>query len=284
MAILKYNNKICTLMNSIIIKAPTGTANFKPTASTAATSDVNYTSGLSGIAASDITLFAEAISNNSSITNATSTVYIDFDSVHRKVSVGDQVTLSLNGTNYAFDVIGFNHDTLTDANAYGAVTKTGKAGITFQMHGLFATTYAMNPTPTNSGGWKNSVMRTSTMPLMKEYMPVAWQTAIKPVNKVSGVGGGSSTDIETVSDNCFLLAEIEVSGVVAVSASGEGIPYAYYKTGGLNKDIKGKSWWWERSPWSKHNNNNNFCYTGTHRSDGPDAANSMGGVAFSFCV
>lgn len=69
------------------------TASFKPTASTAATSGVNYTSGLSGVAASDVTLFAEAISNNSSITNATSTVYIDFGSVHRKVSVGDQVTL-----------------------------------------------------------------------------------------------------------------------------------------------------------------------------------------------
>lgn len=102
------------------------TASFKPTASTAATSGVNYTSGLSGVAASDVTLFAEAISNNSSITNATSTVYIDFGSVHRKVSVGDQVTLALNGTSYTFDVIGFNHDTLTTSTAYGAATKTGK--------------------------------------------------------------------------------------------------------------------------------------------------------------
>ena len=284
MAILKYNNKICTLMNSIIVKVPTGTASSKPIASIAATSGVSYTPGLSGVAASDVALFAEAISNNSSITNTTSTVYIDFGSIYRKISVGDQVTLALNGTNYAFDIIGFNHDTLTTSTAYGGTTKTGKAGITFQMHGLFATTYSMNPTPTNSGGWKNSAMRTSTMPLMKRYMPVAWQTAIKPVNKISGVGGGSSTDIETVSDNCFLLAEVEVSGIVALSASGEGIQYAYYKTGGPNIDIKGESWWWERSPRSKHNDNSNFCYTGTHRSDAPDAANSMGGIAFGFCV
>ena len=107
------------------------TASFKATASTEATSGVNYTSGLSGVAASDVTLFAEAISNNSSITNATSTVYIDFGSVHRKVSVGDKVTLALNGTNYTFDVIGFNHDTLTTAAAYVANTVTCKAGITF---------------------------------------------------------------------------------------------------------------------------------------------------------
>ena len=260
------------------------TASFKPTASTAATSGVNYTSGLSGVAASDVTLFAEAISNNSSITNATSTVYIDFGSVHRKVSVGDQVTLALNGTNYTFDVIGFNHDTLTTSTAYGATTKTGKAGITFQMHDLFATTYVMNSSNTNSGGWKSSAMRTSTMATMKGYLPAAWQTAIKPVNKVSGTGGGSSSGTETVSDSCFLLAEIEIFGSTTYSVSGEGTQYAYYKAGNSKVKNKGGSAniWWERSPSSGYSNN--FCRViSSGAADFHNASFSLG-VAFGFCV
>ena len=260
------------------------TASFKPTASTAATSGVNYTSGLSGVAASDVTLFAEAISNNSSITNATSTVYIDFGSVHRKVSVGDQVTLALNGTNYTFDVIGFNHDTLTTSTAYGATTKTGKAGITFQMHDLFATTYVMNSSNTNSGGWKSSAMRTSTMATMKGYLPAAWQTAIKPVNKVSGTGGGSSSGTETVSDSCFLLAEIEIFGSTTYSVSGEGTQYAYYKAGNSKVKNKGGSAniWWERSP--RSGNSNIFCIVySTGGANNRNADNGYG-VAFGFCV
>ena len=260
------------------------TASFKPTASTAATSGVNYTSGLSGVAASDVTLFAEAISNNSSITNATSTVYIDFGSVHRKVSVGDQVTLALNGTSYTFDVIGFNHDTLTTSTAYGAATKTGKAGITFQMHDLFATTYQMNSSNTNSGGWKSSAMRTSTMATMKGYMPAAWQTAIKPVNKASGTGGGSSSGTETVSDSCFLLAEIEIFGSTTYSVSGEGTQYAYYKAGNSKVKNKGGSagYWWERSPYS--GTGTGFCNVRGNGYATNYFADYSYGVAFGFCV
>ena len=147
---------------------------FKPPASLTAQSGVSYTNGLNGLEADVISLFSAAISNNGAITNTTSTVYIDFGSVHRKVKVGDRVTLSLNGTNYAFDIIGFNHDTLTDSVAYGEETATGKAGITFQMHDLFATRYEMNSQQTNKGGWKSSDMRTSTMATMKGYLPDEW--------------------------------------------------------------------------------------------------------------
>lgn len=194
--------------------------------------------------------YAALISNNADITNATSDVYIDDGDKHYKISVANQVTIALNGTNYAFDVIGFNHDDLTDASAYGATTKTGKAGITFQMHDLFATTYVMNSSNTNRGGWKSSEMRTSTMATMKGYLPAAWQTAIKTVNKKSGLGGGSTSGTETALDNCFLLAEIEIFGSTTHSVSGEGTQYVYYKAGG--EKVKNRSGsatrWWERSP------------------------------------
>ncbi len=259
---------------------------FKPTASLTAQSGVSYTNGLNGLGADVISLFSAAISNNGAITNTTSTVYIDFGSVHRKVSVGDRVTLSLNGANYAFDVIGFNHDTLTDTVAYGEETATGKAGITFQMHDLFATTYEMNSTQTNKGGWKSSDMRTSTMATMKGYLPSDWQYIIKPVNKVSGKGGttASWSGTTTVSDSCFLLAEIEIFGSTTHSVSGEGSQYAYYKAG--NSKIKNRSGsassWWERSP--KSANTGGFGNVDSNGDASARIATRNGGVAFGFCV
>ena len=256
-----------------------------PTASLTAQSGVTYTNGISGISAEKMSLYAELISNNASITNKTSVVYIDDGENHYKISIGDQVTLSLNGTNYAFDVIGFNHDTLTDTAAYGKETATGKAGITFQMHDLFETGYKMNSSNTNSGGWKSSAMRTSTMKTIKGYMPAAWQTAIKPVNKASGLGGGSSSGTETVSDSCFLLAEIEVFGSNTYSVSGEGTQYAYYKAG--NSKVKNminnyNYHWWERSPYS--GDGESFCVVYMDGSAIHSNPTMNPCVAFAFCV
>ena len=255
-----------------------------PTASLTAQSGISYTNGLNGLEADVIYLFSAAISNNSDITNETSVVYLDNGDMHRKVSVGDQVTLSLNGTNYVFDIIGFNHDILTDTAAYGEETATGKAGITFQMHDLFATSYSMNSSDTNSGGWKSSAMRTILMKKMKGYLPDDWEAIIKPVNKASGIGGGSSSGTETVSDNCFLLAEIEVFGSRAFSVSGEGTQYAYYKAG--NSKVKNRIGsafaWWVRSPRSIAINS--FCYVESDGSPNYYNANLGAGVAFGFCV
>lgn len=255
-----------------------------PTASLTAQSGVSYTNGINGLEADVISLFSAAISNNSGITNETSVVYLDYGNVHRKVNIGDQVTLSLNGTDYAFDIIGFNHDTLTDTAAYGEETATGKAGITFQMHDLFATTYKMNSTNTNSGGWKSSAMRTSTMATMKGYMPATWQTVIKPVNKVSGSGDGSSIGTVKVSDECFLLSEIEVFGSTTYSVSGEGTQYAYYKAG--NSKVKNRSGsaddWRERSP--RSGTNIHFCRVDIDGTASSYAAINSIGVAFGFCV
>ena len=254
-----------------------------PTASLTAQSGISYTNGLNGLEADVISLFSAAISNNSDITNETSVIYLDNGDIHRKVSIGDQVTLSLNGTNYAFDIIGFNHDTLTDANAYGKATATGKAGITFQMHDLFATGYPMNSTNTNSGGWKSSAMRTSTMATMKGYLPATWQTVIKPVNKVSG-SGGSSGGTAKVSDECFLLSEIEVFGSTTYSVSGEGTQYAYYKAG--NSKVKNRSGsaddWRERSP--RSGSSMHFCRVDIDGTASSYAASNSIGVAFGFCV
>ena len=237
---------------------------------------VDYTDGISDVSADMVSYISTCISKNADVTNETNTIYYDDKQNHYKISVGNQVTIPLNGTDYAFDIIGFNHDDLSDGS--------GKAGITFQMHDLFATAYPMNSGETNSGGWKDSDMRTSTMATMKGYLPSNWQTAIKPVNKVSGTGGSSSSGTETVSDSCFLLVEIEIFGSTTYSVSGEGTQYAYYKAGNSKVKNKGGSAdiWWERSP--RSGNRRDFCAVTTGAGAGSDYANYSYGVAFAFCV
>lgn len=254
-----------------------------PTASLTPASGVTYTEGFTGLDAETVSLFCGAISNNAAINNETGSVYIDYENEHRKFSIGDQVSLPLNGTSYAFDIIGFNHDVLTDAAVYGEATATGKAGITFQMHDLYATTYQMNSTNTNIGGWENSAMRTSTMATMKSYLPSAWQPIVKDVNKKTSAGNQSAT-INTSADDCFLLAEIEIFGSTNKSASGEGSQYAYYKAG--NSKIKNKSgsatYWWERSPTSS--GRYGFCRVTSSGSADSNGSSYSYGVAFGFCV
>ena len=127
-------------------------------------------------------------------------------------------------------------------------------------------------------------MRTSTMATMKGYLPDDWEAIIKPVNKASGTGGGSSSGTETVSDNCFLLAEIEIFGSTTYSVSGEGSQYAYYKAGNskVKKKSGGADYWWERSPYS--GSSSYFCRVGSDGGAGNRYASSNYCVAFGFCV
>ena len=119
---------------------------------------------------------------------------------------------------------------------------------------------------------------------MKGYLPSAWQSIIKPVNKASGTGGGSSSGTETVSDSCFLLAEIEIFGSTTYSVSGEGTQYAYYKAGNSKVKNKGGSdiLWLERSTYS--GSSATFCSVARNGGATNSSAISSRGVAFGFCV
>lgn len=175
----------------------------------------------------------------------------------------------INGTNYRIDIIGKNHDDLADG--------TGKAPLTFQMHDCYATTYPMNPTNTNVGGWRDCQMRTKTMPELKALMPAEVQAGIRAVNKLTSAGNKSSS-IVTTSDELFLPTEVEVFGSITYSAPGEGKQYEYYQAG--NSKVKNRAWW-HRSP--KASGSNGFCLI-----DGDGDAIALGAaisysVSFCFC-
>ena len=188
-------------------------------------------------------------------------------------SVGDTKTISVNGTNYEFQIIGFNHDDKTAG---------GKAGITFQMVDCLSTTYNMNSSNTNNGGWKNSAMR-SRMSTFLSQLPSDLQSVIKAVNKLVSVGNNTST-IETVSDKLFLLSEVEIFGSTTYSFAGEGSQYAWYKAGNTKvKKVNGTAdYWWERSPYS--GNPKSFCSVSSDGNAHASNASGSYGASFGFCV
>lgn len=189
-------------------------------------------------------------------------------------AVGDSKTMTINATDYKIDIIGKNHDDYSD--------KSGKAPLTFQIHDCYNTIYSMNGSSTNSGGWRDCVMRNNRLPDILTRMPTEVQNGIREVNKKASVGSQSST-IEIVSDKLFLLSEIEVFGSVTVSAAGEGTQYAYYAAGGSKvKNVSGSSRaWWERSPATDYNGS--FCTVTSSGTANSFVAADRYGVAFAFC-
>lgn len=191
-------------------------------------------------------------------------------------AVGNQKPMPINGTSYPIDIIGKNHDDYADGS--------GKAPLTFQMHDCYGTTYGMNSSNTNVGGWENCAMRTAHLPAILALMPSEVQAAIREVNKLTSAGNQSATII-TTADKLFLLSESEVYGSATYSKSGEGSQYAYYSAGNSKtKNRNGSPFsWWERSPYAP--TSGAFCSVHTNglaTATDAGAANSNG-VAFAFC-
>ena len=188
-------------------------------------------------------------------------------------NVGDTKNITLDGVSYPVQIIGFNHDTLTSG---------GTAGITFQLVDCLNTTYQMNSSNTNSGGWTSCAMR-SRMSEFLGQLDEDLQSVIKLVNKLVSIGNDTST-IETVSDKLFLLSEVEIFGSTTYSFAGEGSQYDWYKAGNTKvKKVNGSvDAWWERSPASGYTAD--FCMVDSINNANLSNAIHSRGVSFAFCV
>lgn len=205
-------------------------------------------------------------------------------SADKYFSVGDEKTISLTtGEQVTFVILGFDHDDLTSG---------GKAGMTIGMKNLLATTYRMNATGTNAGGWDESEMRTSTMATLLSQLPSDLQGVIKQVNK-KATAGSQSTSITTSADKLWLLAEVEVDGTTSAGYADEGEQYEYWKTvkdGTVAADrIKylsngsGSAYtWWLRSPYVS--NSGIFRCILSPGNVSNYYADYTRGVSFGFCV
>lgn len=152
--------------------------------------------------------------------------------------VGDEKKITLStGEEVTAVILGFNHDDLADGS--------GKAGITFGLKNALKTTYNMNSSSTNAGGWKDSAMR-GRMSTFKGYLPSDLQSAIRAVTKKTSAGS-QSTAIDSTSDELFLFSHVEVFGTNKQSASsssaysvaGEGTQYELYKNARIPEPTSG---------------------------------------------
>ena len=196
-------------------------------------------------------------------------------------NVGDEKTVTLTtGETITLVIMGFNHDDLTSG---------GKAGITFGMKDLLSTTYKMNASDTNAGGWDQSQMRTSTMATLLSQLPSDLRNVIKAVNK-KATAGSQSTTITTSSDKLWLFSEVEIDNTTTSGYASEGTQYEYWKTvkdGTVQANrVKYKngsaSSWWLRSPYT--GNSTYFRYISTNGLVPSYTASSANGVCFGFCV
>lgn len=191
-------------------------------------------------------------------------------------AVGNQKSMKIGSADYLIDIIGKNHDSFADGS--------GKAPLTFLMHGTLAEPHAMNDgSDSNNGGWTNSSMRTTHLPAILKTMPPEVQAGIKEVNKLTSAGSASST-INTTADKLFLLAESEILGYASSSFSGEGSQYAYFANGNspekFSPDGTRRSWWL-RSPYAS--NRTHFVSAWMKNSFGASVASTLNYVAVAFC-
>ena len=221
---------------------------------------------------------AKAISEASESINANTTepIYVNKEnSWAYKITPGDTITVN----NYVYAVMGFNNFVLTNENNYGGTHTT--AGLTFGTVDCVRK-YQMNSNDTNSGGWGECLMRTSTMPTLQSGMP----DTIAQV-KVPYVDYNLQDVIVYSDDYLFLPAEKEVFGTHTYSPTVEAnalTQFAYYKNGGSRiKYLSGSAtYWWLRSvPYS---GSSLFCFVSTSGGEGLYSASHTTGAAPCFCV
>ena len=251
-----------------------------PSATTSPIDGISYINGLPN----DWNIMkeiAKAISEASDSINANTTgpIYVNKGNTWAyKITPGDTINVTSQIGTYTYAVMGFNNFALTNQNHYGVAYNT--AGLTFGAVDCI-TKAEMNSTNTNSGGWGECLMRTSTMPTLQSGMPDTLAQV-----RVPYVNYNQSTILYS-DDYMFLPAEKEVFGTRTYSIAAEAnalTQFAYYKNGGNKiKSFSGSELWWSlRSV--DYNNSYFFCHVSASGHAGYSHADDLHGVAPCFCV
>ena len=195
-----------------------------------------------------------------------------------------------------FEILDFDHDTLTTPidsitkalitvdmkNCLRDANVTDTTGSSNTEHGY------MNSSNTNVGGWTSCARRTWCNNVFYNALPSYFKSLVKPVDKLTSAGNQSSI-INTDSDYCFLLSEIEIFGSVTYSKAGEGSQYAWFANATANR-YKLPKWdssrvsdsWWERSPCGSYSNR--FCVVGNVGGAYYNNASNAYGLAPACCL
>ena len=183
--------------------------------------NVTYTalSNLNGYTTSELNALAKKISNASTITYQTETIYL---STGYSISVGCTRNFNMNNVAKEYGIIGFNFDTLTSSTAYGEETTSGKAGITWQMTSIPTDMpYVMNDTQTTEGGWAACKFRNTYLPTVLAMFDADDSATFKQVEKICIKDGNAMADTEkhNVTDTLFIISASELLSDNALDGS-----------------------------------------------------------------
>lgn len=244
----------------------------------------------------------------------------DADQGENYWSVGDTKRITINGevgnftfSNLAIDafIIGFNHNSnwegtnrihfqIGKINGKDVCLCDNQYGSGQIENGYFN----MNPSNSNTGGWKNSYMRKSLLGnsgtpsnppanSLLAALPSDLRAVMKPVTKYSNNTSGGSDNasyVTSTTDYLFNLAEFEYHGARTYANSAEKnyqLQYAYYKAG--NSKVKYKygetetiANHWCRSAYS--GSTSEFCRAAADGKTGSSGARMSWGEAPGFTV
>lgn len=252
-----YPNKLGTWSISVVTASSTYTGSVEVSAI-----------GILNRAFPDFTSMAWADINAVGAAGAAPSVFNRGDKKNIALTTGETITIRLED---------FSHDDLVSG---------GKAAMSFMMENLLATTYNMNSSDTNSGGWNSSAMR-SRMSTFLSQMPADLRAAIKPVKKKS-TAGSQSTSIQTTNDSLWLAASVEVGlETTGVGYKDEGTTYPLFVDNAsrikkLSNGAGSTNYWWLRSPGTGYATT--FRIVNSDGSSSNDNASNSGGVCLGLCV
>ena len=222
---------------------------------------------------------------------------------------GRIVNLQVNELQIDTFILGFNHNSSKEGAhlihfAIGKISGKMVALCDSQYGSSVSSGFCMNPSDSNSGGWKESYMRktilgnsgTPSSPPANSLMaalPADLRAVMQPVTKFTDNTGGysnSSSDVTATTDYLWLLAEFEIHGTRSYANQYEKnsqAQYAYFKAGNskvaYNHAKTGTAVVWSsRSP--NYTTNRSFCSTGTDGSAYHYGADSSWGVLAGFAA
>lgn len=147
-------------------------------------------------------------------------------------NVGDTKTFMFQTKVCHAQIIGFNHDTVTDSASYGRE----KAGITFQLVELPANEIYMNSSgDTETNPYTKSLVRSTLVSYFNSYIDTEAKSYIVAVNKDYEP---SRTTTAISQENLFLLSEAEYTGSKSLGANILGTQYPFWAAG--NSRVKYK--------------------------------------------
>lgn len=182
--------------------------------------------------------------------------------------------------------------TTTDGDTYHAVIAGIDADvdangntipITFVTKELYKTTYPMNTTATNAGGWNASLMRTSTMPALKAKLPKYVTRRIVAAKKYSY--DKDTRAEQTTIDEVWIpnYKEVDLTSPDVQESGGATYSSVFSNQASRVKKLNGTATnYWTRS--SVSSNNNKFLTVYSNGAANNNNASDSYGVALGFCI